>query len=234
VGDWVDLLVAFGGGTASFVSPCVLPLVPVYLSVITGFDVTRTERTGAGGAGVVRDAVLFVAGFSAVFVLLGSALSAVGHAVTTDHVVLARVGGAVVLAMAVFLAATQVVRAPALFQERRLQVCPQRLGVLAAPVTGAAFALGWTPCIGPVLASVLTVASASGGAQRGAELLLAYSLGLGLPFILAGGLLGRVLPLSLWLRQHGRTITLTSAALLGGFGALLLAGRMTVLNSGLG
>lgn len=227
----VAYLVSFGAGIVSFASPCVLPLVPVYLSVVTGLDVSELEAGRTGHLrSAARNSALFVVGFSAVFVLLGSTASALGRVVLSDHALLTKVAGAIVIAMAVFLAGSQFVSAPRLYGERRVHLSSRRWGPLAAPITGAAFAAGWTPCVGPVLASVLAVAGAQGNVGHGAALLALYSLGLGVPFLVTGLALSQVAGASAWLRCHLRAVTLCSAVLMAAFGALVLFGRLAVLN----
>ncbi|MGH9120317.1 MAG: cytochrome c biogenesis CcdA family protein [Acidimicrobiales bacterium] len=190
-GAEVGYLAAFGGGLVSFLSPCVLPIVPAYLSVIGGVD-----ASAAGGAGqrwrIVGHTGLFVAGFSAVFITLGLSATAVGSTLTAHHVLLTRVSGLVIVAMALFLAGSLVLRAPWLYREVRLHPAPSRLGVVAAPVAGAAFGFGWTPCIGPVLGSILALAATRSHTWEGAGLLAAYSAGLGVPFLAAGLAMGRL------------------------------------------
>ena len=231
----LPILLAFGGGVVSFVSPCVLPLVPVYLSVVTGFDVATVAAPGRDATPViVRDTALFVVGFTIVFVLLGTTASVVGRALFVDHLLLTRIAGGVIVAMALMLAGSQLLRAPLVYQERRFHLDARRFGPFAAPLFGAAFGFGWTPCIGPILASVLTVASTSGQAGRGALLLTAYSLGLGVPFLVAGLLLGRLGRAVGWLRRHLRTVTLASAGLMAALGVLLLAGQLSLLDTAAG
>lgn len=227
----IGYLVSFGGGIVSFASPCVFPLVPVYLSVVTGLDVgaLHVGRTGQLGR-ITRDTALFVLGFSAIFVLLGSTASVLGRAALSDHAVLTKVAGAIVIAMAAFLAGSQLISAPRLYGERRVHLSPQRWGPFAAPVAGAAFAVGWTPCVGPVLASILAVAGAQGNVGHGAALLAAYSLGLGIPFLVTGVALSRLAGASAWLRRHLRAVTLCSAALMAVFGGLVLFGRLALLS----
>ena len=218
---------AFGGGLVSFASPCVLPLVPVYLSMITGLEVAEVrERPRHHLLRITRDTGLFVGGFSGVFVLLGLSATTVGRAAFRNRATLTRVSGLVVVAMAAFLLASLVLEAPWLFTEKRFHPSPSRWGPLAAPVAGAAFGFGWTPCIGPVLTSVLAVAATQGQSARAASLMLAYSLGLGVPFLITGLALGQFAGLFSWVRRHHGGITAASSALLGGFGAILALNRM--------
>jgi cytochrome c-type biogenesis protein len=230
----VNVLIAFGGGIVSFLSPCVLPIVPAYLSLITGLSVGELTETGHDGDQVRRiviDTSLFVAGFTAVFVALGLISTAFGQTVLRNQETLTRVSGVLVIAMALYLAGSQLLMAPTLYGEARFHPHLDRFGPFAAPVAGVAFGLGWTPCIGPVLAAVLGVAAQSGDEIRGAALLIAYSLGLGVPFLLVGLGLGRFAGPLGWVKRHSKAITLVSAAFLFGFGVLLVTGRFELLTA---
>jgi cytochrome c-type biogenesis protein len=231
--DNVGLLVAFGGGIVSFLSPCVLPILPGYLSLITGVSVAELRDPDGGGGTdtktMTRIAVntgLFVAGFTVVFVLLFLTSAAISDVVFRNQEALRKVAGALVILFAVYLAGTQLVSAPRLYGEARFHPTLSRFGPLAAPVAGAAFGLAWTPCLGPVLGSVLAVASTQGDTGRGALLLIAYSLGLGVPFLLAGLALGRLEGTFDWFKRHSKAITLWSAAVLGLFGVILFTGNL--------
>jgi cytochrome c-type biogenesis protein len=228
----VGYAAAFAGGVVSFLSPCVLPIVPAYLSLITGLDVTaESDAPRARLARISRDTGLFIAGFSAVFIALGLAATSAGRLLARHQEVLTRVAGLVVLAFALFLAGSLVLRLPWLYQERRWHPNLNRLGPFAAPVAGVAFGLGWTPCIGPVLGSVLAVASTQGSATRGAALLAAYSAGLGLPFLATGLLYARVVGALTWVRRHAAGITVAAALTMAGFGVLLTLDRLTWVTS---
>lgn len=244
---------AFAGGVASFASPCVLPLVPAYLSVVAGLDITRRRdpaqalTAAAGTAGpslardgtpegetmsrrrlgaVTRDTALFVVGFGGVFVVLGLSASALGRTVIHHQGALTRISGVVVVAMALFLAGTVFLRSPALYGEWRPHPRLARFGPLAAPVAGAAFAFGWTPCVGPILASVLALSTDQGHLGRGALLLAVYSVGLGTPFLVAAVFFDRMRGPLAWLRRHGTSVTLVSASALGVLGVLLVVDRL--------
>jgi cytochrome c-type biogenesis protein len=228
----VTYLGAFAGGVVSFASPCVLPLVPAYLSIVTGLDVAEV-RHGARDhlARVARDTGLFVAGFSTVFVVLGLSATAVGRMVFRNKVTLTRVSGVVVVAMALFLLGSLVLRSPWLYQEKRFRPSPYRFGYFAAPLAGAAFGFGWTPCIGPVLTSVLAVASTQQKAGEGAALLGVYSLGLGVPFLATGLAFGRLAGAFGWVKGHFTVLTATAAGALAGFGVLLTLNRLAWVTS---
>jgi cytochrome c-type biogenesis protein len=206
----------------------VLPIVPAYLSVITGLDVAEVaagERHHLGR--IARDTTLFIGGFSVVFVLLGLSATAIGRSVFRHHAQITRVSGLVVLAMALFLGASLVLRAPWLYQEKRFHPRLSRFGVFAAPVAGAAFGFGWTPCIGPILSSVLVVAATRGKAWEGGSLMAAYSLGLGLPFLATGLAFGRLAGTFRWVKCHFTGLTLAASISMGFFGVLLTFNRLT-------
>ena len=226
-------IVAFGGGIISFLSPCVLPLVPAYLSVVTGIDVVEFRGgtvTLARTVRTLRTTLLFILGFSVVFILLGLAATSIGRALFSDRVLFTRVSGVILIAMGGFLLASQYVRSPTLLGEKRFHPRLSSLGPYAAPLAGMAFAFGWTPCIGPILSSVLSVAAVQGQAVRGGLLLAAYSLGLGVPFLIAGLGFTKLESTFGWVKRHFRIITLLSSLALMFFGALLALDRFIVLT----
>jgi cytochrome c-type biogenesis protein len=220
---------AFLGGLASFVTPCVLPLVPGYLSLVSGVSVAELQTGATADTGrVLRATLLFVAGFTLVFVALGAGASALGSLLNDHRQVLDRVAGIVVIVMGLFLAG--VVSPRFLVVERRFHVPVARLGALAPPLMGMAFALGWTPCIGPILGAVITQAETEATLGRGVTLLFAYSLGLGVPFVYAGLALGRMTSVFSWVRRHFRAINVVSGLALTLFGVLLLTDNVTWLS----
>ncbi len=227
----ISYLVAFAGGVVSFLSPCVLPLVPGYLSMVTGLDISTLEKDSrAHLGGIAATTGVFVAGFGSVFVLLGLSASAIGGALRDHQDTLTRVSGALMLAMAIFLAGSTFLRLPWLYQEKRFHPQFGRFGKAAPFVAGAAFAFGWSPCIGPVLGSILTIAADSGRAWTGATLLGAYTLGLGLPFLVTGLALGSLGGALAWVKRHSQVVVLGSAALLGAFGVLLMLDQISALT----
>ena len=227
-----DVLLAFAGGMLSFLSPCVLPLVPGYLSLMSGVSATQiATASGAEVRALFRSTLLFVAGFTVVFVALGAGASAVGQALLRHQQVLGRAAGAVVVVMGLFLAG---VIAPGLLQrERRFHVLPDRLGVFAPPLMGMAFAFGWTPCIGPILSVVLAAAATTSTLAKGIVLLVAYSLGLGVPFVAAGVAFGRLASVFGWVKRHFRAINATAGTVLVLFGVLLFTDRLGRVSSAL-
>ncbi|MDQ6928851.1 MAG: cytochrome c biogenesis protein CcdA [Actinomycetota bacterium] len=228
----VTYLAAFGGGLVSFLSPCVLPIVPGYLSLVTGLDITEIEEGAPHNLGhIARDTGLFIGGFTAVFLLLQLSATAVSRVVFRNHVVLTRVSGLLLLSMGLFLIGSLVLRSPWLYQEKRFHPHLSRFGPFAAPVAGAAFGFGWTPCLGPILSSVLVVAANENQVARGAFLLLAYSAGLGLPFLATGLAFGRLTGAFGWVKRHTVALTLVSATSLCFFGVLLTFNRLTWVTS---
>lgn len=224
------VLVAFVAGVISFLSPCVLPLVPGYLSLMSGVETAQLAvATKADTRRLLRSTLAFVAGFTVVFVALGATASAIGQVLLDHQLGLNKVAGAVVIVMG--LAMAGVVTPRVLQRERRLDVRPSLLGAFAAPVMGMAFAFGWTPCLGPVLASVLSIAGAEATLGRGVTLLLAYSLGLGVPFVATGVAFGRLAGALDWVKRHAGVINLVSGLLLAAFGVLLFTNRLTRLSS---
>ena len=219
--------VAFGGGLISFASPCVLPVVPGYLSVVTGLDITELEASRRSNLlPVVRDTGLFVLGFGAVFTLLGVSASTIGSVIFDNQLLLARVSGALVLAMALFMLGSLFLKAPWLYQEKRFHPALGRYGRAAPTVAGVAFGFGWTPCIGPVLTSILAIAATADRPITGAALLATYSLGLGIPFLITGLLLGRLSRTIGWVKRRMPQLVLVSSLILAALGLLLLFDRL--------
>ena len=227
----VGLLTALLGGLISFVSPCVLPLVPPYLCYIGGVSISELEEAGpakAAARGVVPAALAFVAGFSTVFVALGATASAIGQAISAYANTLTIVGGVLVILMGLHFIG--VFRIALLSREARLHVRDIEPGLGGAYLLGLAFAFGWTPCIGPVLAAILGIAGASDTVGQGAFLLAIYSLGLGLPFIAAAFFA----PLFLnWLRRFRRFLPVVEKVM-GAFlvvtGILFITGQLASVS----
>jgi len=222
------VLPAFGAGIISFLSPCVLPIVPGYLSLVTGLSVGELQERPEPHylKRIALNTGLFVLGFTVVFVLLGLITTAAGNALFRNQETLTRVAGGLMLLMAAYLAGSQLLTLPGMYREFRFQPHLERFGPVAAPVAGAAFGLGWTPCIGPVLGAVLGFAATENDLARAAVLLVAYSLGLGVSFLAVGLAMGRLTHALAWFKRHSRAITLVSAALLAVFGVILLTDNL--------
>ena len=215
---WLALPIAFAAGVVAFLSPCVLPLAPGYLSYVTGL--TGAELAGNRKRGtVLLGSLLFVVGFSAVFVSYGVLFGGVGETLLRYADVISRILGLLVIFMG--LAFMGVI--PGLQREFRIHRLP-RWGVAGAPVLGVLFGLGWTPCIGPTLAAVQTLAFTEASALRGAVMSFAYCLGLGLPFVVLAVAFSRLAGAVSFLRRHSLVIMRVGGVLLVVVGVLLVTG----------
>lgn len=218
------LILAFGAGVLSFLTPCCLPIYPSYLSYLTGLSVGELQQRNPATRGyVLRHALIFVLGFSVIWVALGLGASALGQFFIGNRQILSRIGGILVIAMG--LALLGVLRIPLLMREARIQLARKPEGYLGTFVVGLAFAAGWTPCIGPILTAVLAVAAASPG--QGAPLLLAFSAGFAVPFLLLAYALGS----ARWLGRYSLALERVGGALMVAMGALLLSGRLERLTA---
>lgn len=215
---------AFAAGVLSFTSPCALPLMPGYVSYISAGGPTDGQHVPGRSIG---SGLLFVGGFTAVFTALGAGASAASGVLLANRTLLAQVGGLLIIGFGLVVAG--VVRVPFLMRERRLDLTRIRPGPGGALPLGMAFAIGWVPCVGPVLASILTLAAAETSVSQGALLLMIYSAGLGLPFIGLAVAASRLGPLVRFLRRHARGTELVGGALLVAMGVLLLTNQWTRL-----
>lgn len=220
------LAIAFAAGFVSFTSPCVLPLVPGYLSFVSGVGF---DELGDRPRRVTASTAAFVAGFTSMFVALGAGVALFGNFLLENRRPLEIVAGIFVIVAAVTFLGIPLPRL--LAAERRLHPGMTGGRPAASYLTGVAFAIGWTPCVGPTLAAILTLSAGGSGAAEGAILLTAYSLGLGLPFLAFGLLFTRALGLVRWLRTHWRAVSVASAALLVTFGTLLITGDLVRLTT---
>lgn len=214
-------LFAVVAGAISFTSPCCLPLLPGYVSYISGLPVSELGATRTRSV-TLRAALAFVAGFTVIFTVLGVASGLAGAVVLRALPVVVRVAGVGIVVLG--LAMAGVLKIPLLYRERRFGMQRVGAGPKAAFGVGAAFAAGWTPCLGPVLATILTAAAATRTAAWGGLLLALYSVGLGLPFIALAMGLGRWRGSTAWLRDHGRAIEIAGGLLLVGVGVLFVSG----------
>ncbi|ADZ70756.1 cytochrome c biogenesis CcdA family protein [Polymorphum gilvum] len=227
----VTLLGALFAGILSFISPCVLPLVPPYLGFLAGTSLE--ELTGEGGeseAGrrVFLSALAFVAGFSTVFVLLGASASLIGQFVTQHIQFLGYVAGVMIIVMGLHFLG--VFRIGLLYREARVHVARKPAGLAGAYLIGLAFAFGWTPCVGPILAAILFVAGSEETVAQGALLLSAYALGLGIPFLAAALFAGPFLAFMKRFRRHMGAVEKAMGVVLVATGVMFLTGQMAVLS----
>jgi cytochrome c-type biogenesis protein len=224
----IPYIVAFTGGLLSFFSPCVLPLVPAYLANLAG--VTAIDpQTRKSYLPALFHSLSFVLGFSLIFIGLGASVGLIGTTITAHSALLRQIAGGLIIAFGVFLIAA--FKLPWLNYEKRLNTTVgSNPGYLRSIGIGAAFALGWTPCIGPILGAILTIAWSSQTAAEGALLLTIYSLGLGIPFIILGLVWGAIMPWWKNINRHLGTISIVSGVLLIIVGILILTGNLAWLG----
>lgn len=230
---------AFGAGVLSVLSPCVLPLLPAYLSLISGVSVERLREEGADPElrrRVLQGCVGFAAGFTTVFVLLGASATAIGRVLQTWRTEVAGVeigavqlAGLVIVAMGLHLAGWLPI--PFLYRDAHFRTTTRPRGPVGTFLVGAAFAFGWSPCVGPILGGILTLAGGRDTVGQGMALLGVYSLGLAVPFFLAGWSLQFFFQKLVHVRRHFRRIEVGSGVLLVALGLLVMTGRLTMLNS---
>jgi cytochrome c-type biogenesis protein len=218
------LLVAGAGGVLSFLSPCVLPIVPPYIAYMAGTSMDEIAE-GAGARHGLRAAVFFVLGLSTVFLFLGLAASALGRVLLAHQREMAIVAGAVIALFGLHFLG--VLRIPLLYREARFAARSAGGTAFGAYLLGLAFAFGWTPCIGPVLGSILALAAQEGSVERGMLLMAAYAAGLGLPFILTALFLRRAIGVTAGLRRHMGAIERAMGVLLVGVGVMMLTGAFS-------
>ena len=222
-----DVPVAFVAGLVSFISPCVLPLVPGYLSAITGYQ--PNELADADWRKVLTPSLLFIASFSTVFILLGLTATAIGGELRDNQELLTDIGAVLLVIMGLlFVGAMFIDR---LNREWHVEALLQRAGRGGPIVAGAAFSIAWTPCTGPVLGGIFTLAAVDGEALHGALLLAVYSLGLGIPFLFTALAFSRATTTFSVIKRHYRAITAFGGAILIAMGVLILSGGFSELNN---
>lgn len=222
------LLVAFLAGLLSFLSPCVLPIVPPYLAYMGGISMPDLAYPGAARRRAILPAVFFVLGLSTVFLILGVAASAFGAFYLQNQALFAKVSGIVVIVFGLHFLG--VLRIPMLDREARLDAGDQGGSAFGAYLLGLAFAFGWTPCIGPQLGAILSIAASEASVARGTTLLGVYAAGLGIPFILAAIFMQRSLGLMGWMKRHMRAVERVMGVLLVAVGLALLFGAFTAFS----
>lgn len=228
----IPIYMAFAAGLLSFLSPCVLPLVPGYLSFVSGVNMAAAR---AGGPAITLDrglvltnSLVFVLGFSTVFVLLGASATAVGTLLLAHLPLLSKVAGGLLVLFGLHM--TGLIPIKALYQEKRFHVAEKPLGLVGAFLVGMAFAFGWTPCIGPILGGILAVAGTQETVWEGVGLLGAYSAGLGVPFLLTALGIHHFYRFFDRFKQHLRKVEIASGVLLMAVGVLIFTGGLAMLS----
>jgi cytochrome c-type biogenesis protein len=229
--DRVSLISAFVAGVASFISPCVLPLVPGYISFISGvsLDRLRQEQTESTRRSVILASLIFIAGFSTIFILLGASATYAGRFLLQNKILFNRIAGVLIIIFGLHVAGLFQIKF--LNYEKRFNMNRKPVGVLSAFFVGLAFAAGWTPCIGPILATILIVASNQESSLQGILLLTSYSLGLAIPFFLTAMALNSFFGFFSWLKRHYRAIEYASGGLLVVLGIMVMTNQFSRLAS---
>jgi cytochrome c-type biogenesis protein len=228
VTESVGITIAFGAGVLSFLSPCVLPLVPSYLSFVTGMSLEDLQE-GVDRKATLIHSLLFVAGFTGIFLILGASASFLGQFFRLYEVWIARVGGGLIIVLGLHLAGA--FNLTPLMREKRLHLHDKPAGYLGTLGVGAVFGAGWTPCIGPVLGAILTFAASQDQFWYGVGLLFVYSLGLAVPFLLSALALDAFLRVFARFRRFLPAVQIASGVLLILLGILLLTGTFSTLSS---
>ncbi len=228
--DNVSVLAAFSAGLISFLSPCVLPLVPGYISMISGFSLdqlnTREKDTSLFRI-VLLNSIMFIVGFSITFILLGASATWIGQLLAARMSLLRQLAGLVLIVFGIHL--TGIFKINFLYRDKRFHNVEKPRGLVGALVLGLAFAFGWTPCIGPILAGILTIASTKQTVTEGMFLLAVYSAGLGIPFLLTSFALNKFLSFYSRFKKHFHTVEVVSGALVIAIGVMIMTGSLTRL-----
>jgi cytochrome c-type biogenesis protein len=222
----LGILIAFSAGLLSFLSPCVLPLVPSYITFITGMtleDMQQTKRE------TLLHAIVFVCGFSLIFLALGAGATVFGQLMLRYRDWISRIGGALIIVFGLYMLG--VFNFAFLMKDTRLHLSDKPIGYFGTLVVGIAFGAGWSPCIGPILGAILTMAANEADLQRGLVLLAAYSAGLAVPFLLAAVMVERFLKVFAQVRHQMVWVNRIAGAMLVIVGILMVTNRFTMLSS---
>jgi len=228
--DNISFLTAFAAGLISFLSPCVLPLVPGYISIISGFSLDQLkdqQRNASLTRTVLLNSVMFILGFSITFISLGASASWLGQILLSRMHLLYRIAGIIIIIFGLHLLG--IFKINFLYQDKRFHSVQKPRGILGALLLGLAFAFGWTPCIGPILAGILTIASTKETVAQGVFLLAVYSLGLGIPFLLTSLGLNQFLAFYGRFKRHFHAVEMVSGALVIAVGVLILTNNLSRL-----
>ena len=227
----ISLLVCFSAGFLSFISPCILPLIPSYLAFISGVSIEELTQGNFKSArlGVILNSVLFILGFSLVFIAFGASATFIGKILLQNKRIIEIIGGIIIIILGIHF--TGLIRVKFLEREKTIHLTRKPLGYLGSFLVGTAFAAGWTPCVGPILASILTLAASTQNVMKGIIMLSFYSLGLGIPFFIAGLLIHKFFEYFKTIRKHFKVITVIGGIFLILIGIMLLSGAFSLINA---
>ena len=225
----LSIVTAFFAGIISFLSPCVLPLVPGYLSIISGVSLDQLKEGDKSlRRSVIFSSIMFIIGFSITFIALGAGATAISKAMLVRMPILRKIAGVIIVIFGLHVLG--IFRINALYQDKRMHHVQTKSGLFGALLLGLVFALGWSPCLGPILAGILALASEQGTVTRGVFLLLVYSMGLGVPFLLTSLGLNRFLSFYTRFKKHFRALEIVSGVLVMAIGILIFTDQMTQMN----
>lgn len=231
----VSVIFAFLAGLASFLSPCILPMIPSYLAFITGIsleELSQDQNLKKVRKSVITNSLFFILGFSILFVIMGASATFLGKFLSKNIRWLEIIGGSLVVILGLHFAGLFKIKF--LEKEKKFHLDKKPLGLVGTVLVGMAFGAGWTPCVGPILGSILTMAAATQDVAKGIILLISYSVGLGIPFLLTGLLIHKFFEYFKTIRKYFRVITLVGGILLVIIGVLLITGYFTTISSFLG
>lgn len=228
----LSAFIALGAGLVSFLSPCVLPLVPSYLSLITGMSLTELEApqdTQRARRAVIGNSLAFIGGFSAIFISLGASFGLLGRMLLTYQDVIRTAGGILIIAFGIYI--TGLVKIPALSRYYQLSLGEKPTGLIGSGIVGATFAIAWTPCVGPILGAILLLASTQETVRSGIVMLVAYSAGLAIPFFLSALAVNAFFTFSRAFRRYIQIVHIGAGVILIAVGLLLVTNYFTILNA---
>lgn len=226
----VNILTAFVFGLLSFVSPCVLPIIPGYISFISGKSLQdMTGDDASAKRAMLSNTIVFILGFTIVFVLMGAAATSIGQFLNENLTLISKIAGAIIIIFGLHMIG--IFKIGFLNYEKRFHLQDKKLGILGSFTVGSAFAFGWTPCIGPILAGILAIASQQETVYQGIVLLFVYSLGLGIPFFLTALSINKFFSVFNRIKKHFHTIEVVGGMMLVAVGILMMTNYLTIIAS---
>jgi cytochrome c-type biogenesis protein len=228
--DQINIVTAFVFGLLSFISPCVLPIIPGYISFISGYSLSdMTGDNAAAKRAIIVNTLVFIAGFTLVFVLMGAAATSIGKVLNENLSLINKIAGAIIIVFGLHMIG--IFKIGFLNYEKRFHLQDKKLGILGSFAVGSAFAFGWTPCIGPVLAGILAIASQQDTVMQGIVLLFSYSLGLGIPFFLTALSINKFFNVFNRIKKHFHAIEVFGGVMLVAVGILMMTNYLTIIAS---
>lgn len=226
----INILTAFIFGLLSFISPCVLPIIPGYISFISGKSLQdMTQQDSSSRRAMLLNTIIFIAGFTVVFVMMGAAATSIGKVLNENLILISKIAGVIIIIFGFHMIG--IFKLGFLNYEKRFHLQEKKLGLLGSFAVGAAFAFGWTPCIGPVLAGILAIASQQDTVLKGIVLLTFYSLGLGIPFLLTSLSINKFFNVFNKIKKHFHAIEVVGGILLVAVGVLMITNYLTIIAS---